>query len=318
MRGELYPAEAFFTGFAESARRINESVEIAGKRLQKEAQGLLVESIRIKVESSTKSTNSSRRINQSETLESSLKSEVSTEAGAEIIGIKTESYYDKSTNTVYAFAYANKYEVIGYYKANLSLQFQQAEGALKTAEQLEVSGEKVKARKQCDEVFPLLAKIRSAQDLLIVLDNTANSATLKVVETEQIYNSLTQMQARLVQATLFFVSGNEKLFGKIENIIANKVKADLAHKGCSFVKNVGQADFHLKITANVRLSSKVDDLVFCFADVEVDLFDNHKKKSVFSDEFSEKGGSNSQEKAGRKAMENAANKIVEKLKPWLE
>jgi len=126
------------------------------------------------------------------------------------------------------------------------------------------------------------------------------------------------MQVRLAQAVFVHISGKENLFGKSENIIANKVKADLAHKGCSFVDNAEKADFRLKINANVRLSSQSDNLIFCYADVEIELFDNHKQKAVFGDSFSEKSGSSSQEKAGRKAMEDAANIIAEKITKWLQ
>jgi len=122
----------------------------------------------------------------------------------------------------------------------------------------------------------------------------------------------------LAQGVYVYIFGKENLFGKSENIITNKVKADLAHKGCSFVNNAERADFHLKINADVRLSSQSGEIVFCYADVEVELFDNHKQKTVYGDAFSEKGGSNSQEKAGRKAMENAANKIAEKLNNWIQ
>jgi hypothetical protein len=315
-REALYPATVYITGFAEGNARNGETLENAKKRLMKEAQGLLSESVRVQVESKTSSRNVSTRVNQTEQISADFEANVKTASKAEIVGAKTENYFDKDENIIYAFAYVNKYELAGYYKANIGMLVKQAEGAFKTAEQLEQSGEKTKARKQCEEVLPTLAQVRYAQDLLTAID-AADSESLQQAQSEALRNEATQMMARLAQGLYVFVVGNENLFGKKENIIANKVKADLAHKGCSFVEAAEQADFTLRIAAEVRLSSSTGSVVFCYADVEVELFDTHKQKAVFNDEFSEKGGSSSQEKAGRKAMESAAGKVVEKLKNWI-
>jgi hypothetical protein len=74
----------------------------------------------------------------------------------------------------------------------------------------------------------------------------------------------------------------------------------------------------LTLTTTTRVINKDDGLVFCYADTEVDLYDNHKQKSVFSDEVSQKGGSATAERAGRKAMEDAAPVIAEKIMTWIK
>jgi hypothetical protein len=317
MRKVQFPTQAFFIGYAEGYLNAGESIDAVGEKIKTTAQSNLLESLRVVITSNTrseiKSISNNNEYNELEIFNNSSEKN----ATAEIAGMNVESYYDKKTNYIYAFAYVNKYELIGFYKANLSLLIQQLQSAVTIAEQLEQQGEKAKARKQGEQAMPLLNKISSAQDLLIAIDGTANTTNLKVTETENLRNTLTQMQARLAQAVQIFISGNENLFGKNENIIANKVKAALAHKGCSFVDNTQQADFTLTINANVRLSSQSEGLVFCYADVEVQLYDTHKQKNVFGDEFSEKSGSSSQEKAGRKAMENASKKIADKLQKWI-
>jgi hypothetical protein len=318
IRKAQFPNSAFLTGYAEGNINAGENVEKAIERIQTTAQTALLENIRVVIKSNTYSEMGSQSGNKNYEEYELFSNSSEKSAAAEISGMKTEHYFDKKANYIFAFACVNRYELTGYQKANLSLLLQQAESAMQTAGQLESAGEKAKARKQCEAAIPALAKIRSIQDLLIALDNTANNETLKVAETETMLGVLTQMQARLMQAVYVYVSGNEDLFGKSENIIANKVKADLAHKGCSFVETDEEADFTLKINADVQLSSKTDNIVFCYANVEVELFDTHKQKAVFGDEFSEKGGSSSQEKAGRKAMESASKRIAEKLENWIK
>mgnify|MGYP003445354511 FL=1 len=88
--------------------------------------------------------------------------------------------------------------------------------------------------------------------------------------------------------------------------------------GCGFTDDESQADFKLTLKASTRESSATESIVFCYADVSYDLYDENKQKSVYSDDISEKGGSISKEKASRKAMENAANKIMESIAPWLK
>jgi len=131
-------------------------------------------------------------------------------------------------------------------------------------------------------------------------------------------NSSNNAAAPKERGKTIYIESEESLFGTSVNVVANKVKADLAASGCSFTDLIGNADFVLKMKVTTRLSDTQEGLVFCYADAAVELFDNYKQKVIYSDEFAQKGGSNSQEKAGRKAMGDAAVKITEKLKKWIE
>ena len=236
----------------------------------------------------------------------------------EITGIKIETYFDPKKNVVYAFSYVNKYELIGYYKSNLSLNINQIEGFLKTAKDLEAKHEKAKARQQCEAVKPLFNKIRDAQDMLTVHDGNLSADDLQQNKITELYNNVTQLLARLAQGVYVYVESHEDLFGVPVDITANKLKAELAVNGCSFTDNVNEADFCLKLRTSVRKSDSNNDFVFCYADTAVELYDNHKQKVVYGDNVSEKSGSNSQDKAARKAMEYVASKIAEKIRKQID
>jgi hypothetical protein len=318
IRSGTYPKDIFITGFAEGNINPGETPEKAVERIKTTAQNNLLESVRLNIQSHTRSSIDAISSNNTYEETETFSNQTSKSVAAEITGMKVESYFDKKVNYVYAFAYVNKYELIGYYKSNLLMNISQIEGLLQTASDLEASGEKAKARKQCEAATPLFYKIRHAQDMLTAIDTKITAEDLQQKNVEQLYNTLTQMSARLAQAVLVYVENSEDLFGQEVDIVANKLKAEMAVSGCSFTEDVAKADFKLNINAKTREGSAFNDIVFCYVDVAVELYDMHKEKVIYSDELSEKGGSSSQEKAARKAMENAVAKIINKISNWIK
>jgi len=315
-RNMRFPANVYLTGFA--YRIVEKSITDETQQAKLDAQADLVKQVRLMLKSNTQSYNLAQSINgEYEELER-YENLTSAEASAEIVGMKTETYFDQKSKLVYAFAYANKDELIGYYKNNLSMNINQIESFVKTAQDLEVNKEKAKARQQLESAKPLFSKVRYGQEMLMVLDNTTNPDYLLQSKTEQLYSTVVQLLAQLAQGIYIYVESNEELFGKGVDIVANNVKAELATNGCSFTDNAEQADFTLRLKVTTRSSDTYESLVFCYADAAIEFFDNHKQKVVYSDEIAQKGNSNSLEKAGRKAMEDVAKKIAEKLKKWIQ
>jgi hypothetical protein len=317
-REHAYPSSAFITGFASEMLRPTDNIAQAQERLKKEAQKNLSENIRLKIEGATKTSDKSQQMDGKEYISSTYDASVRTSSNAEITGVKTDVYFDSRKNVAYAFAYANKYEVIGYYTANVSMLVQQAEGLLRTAEQLESSKEKAKARRQCEQVIPLLAKVRYAQDMLTALSGNADSESLQQEASERLRSEATQMLARLAQGLYLYMESDEDVFGKKVSIMDKRLKAILAKNGCSFTDDAAQADLKLTLSTTTRVISGGGEMVFCYADTEIALYDNFKQKNVFADEVSQKGGGVSQERAGRKALESIAPKVAEKIMPWIK
>ncbi|GHT72341.1 hypothetical protein FACS189456_0570 [Bacteroidia bacterium] len=305
-----YPREAYLTGFAVNAGKNTADFADA---LKASAKTELVEGIRTSVQSAKTNVASERHGSFSE----DYSSVTSTFADAEIAGLRVAYYYDVKAQMGYAFAHAKKSEVIGYYKASIAMLIGQVEGLLKTAEDLEQNNEKSKASQQSEDAVALLAKVRYAQDLLTALD-AADSESLQQAKSEDLHNKATQMMARLAQNLYVCVESSEDLFGKKVNIIEGKLKAILAKNGCSFTDNALQADRKITLTATTRETGNANGLVFCYADVEVDLYDNQKGKSVYNDVISQKGGSATADRAGRKAMEEAVQEIADKIMMWIK
>jgi hypothetical protein len=132
-----YPQTIYLTGFASETKSPNENMEAAIVRLKKIAQAELVRTILVKITAQDILAESSVQINSSEEFHQKYVNWVTTESSAKINGAITESYYDKRTKTIYAFAYANRQELAMYYQNSIDQHLQQAAGALKTAGQLE-------------------------------------------------------------------------------------------------------------------------------------------------------------------------------------
>jgi len=313
VRDTNYPQSLFFSGYMEGSVLKGETVENAKNRLLQDAKGQLSESIRVTVKSQA----GTHTISTADRFDATFTGTVQTVADEEIVGLKFESpYYDPETGIIHAFAYVNRRELAAYHKSNLDKDLTQAEGMLQTARDLEASGEKAKARGECKAANPLLARVRATQDQLTAVDNTPEA--LQLTRTETLYNNLVQMYAQLAQATLVYMESVETNFSQPSTIVGNRLKSNLATKGCSFIDTPEQADFRIFIKASTRYHGEERGLTICYADVTIQLYDTRKEKVVFQDEFSQKGIHTSQESAGKKALEDTASKIVGKISEWIE
>lgn len=312
-----YPSNEFFIGYQMGNKRSNETLEVAKNRISKEAQALLSESIIVNIQS-TKTTKTSSAVKKdSEEIASEFESAIQTFSNIELIGIKNEVYNDSKSEIIYALSYIKKAELIEYYKRQLSLNVNQIEVFVKTTQNLTDNSEKVKAKEEIEKAKTTFANVRYIQTMLTVFGNDININELEQKKIDELYNLVSQISAALSQAIYIFVESKEDLFGEKVNIVSNKLKSELSQNGCSFVANKTEADYILKINVTTRLSNTTDAFVFCYADTKVELYDNHKQKVVYGDEISQKGGSDTKDKAGRKAMNDVVSVVIGKIKTWI-
>ncbi|MDR2841137.1 MAG: hypothetical protein LBV75_07785, partial [Paludibacter sp.] len=236
-RENNFPSSVFYTGFATGNIRSGENKEKASERLRKEAQAYCLEAIRVNVSSTV--SDYSKSIKQmatnteaSEKIEAIFESSVKTEATAEIIGLKVETHA-AADGMLYAFAFANKYELIGYYTASLSMNMQQLESIVSTATQFENNSEKPKAKKQYEEAIPLLVKVEQSQNMLIAIDP---NASIQRDKSAKYRSEIIQALARLEQGVYLFLQCKEIVDGQEIVYIADKLPGLLTSNdcGCNF------------------------------------------------------------------------------------
>jgi hypothetical protein len=244
--------------------------------------------------------------------------DVTITANADLVGINIESYFDKKGQIVYVFAYANKRELANYYMVTLAADIRQLENTLATAKQLEQDDETAQARKHYRTGKDLVAKIATAQDLLLAIDPHSTGETLQQTRLPALRHELTQALARLAQSV--FIDDHEEIAGHPCSLVADKLKALLAVAGYSFTDNAAQAGLRLTLHAvahNAPAAEPAAAIVFCYADVTVELHDQSTHTTVYKNTFSGKGGSTSYERAAAEAFNTLTPDIAQTIIPYM-
>jgi hypothetical protein len=315
-RTEQYPSNVFITGFAQDDKNSTETLAEATERLKDLARTNLSESILASVKSVSDNYIQSVTEDGSETFTEKFQYETQITTDLEINGIRVETY--TKDNIVYGFAYANKYEIIGYYKANLNMFVQQIEGFISTATELEEKREKNKARAEFNKTLPIFTKVTEAQGILSAVDKNITEDDLKMEKTMKLYNEIVQANARLEQGVYVYMITNEDVFGEKTIAIENHLKAILAENGCSFTNDEEAADWKVKINASSREYNFSNKVYFSYVDAKVELFKAPSDKHVYQNEFTQKGAhSKSYSAAAGKAYNEVSNPISEKILTWI-
>ncbi|MBU8892997.1 MAG: hypothetical protein KOO66_09475 [Bacteroidales bacterium] len=315
-RTEQYPSNVFITGFAQDEKNSNESLAEATERLKDLARTNLSESILASVQSVSENYIQSITEGGSETFKENFQYNTKISTDLEINGIQVDSY--AKNNVVSGFAYANKYEIIGFYKANLNMQVQQIEGFVNTALELEKNNEKNKAKDEFNKAVPVFKEIAKSQGILSAVDKNITEDDLKMQITMNLYNEVVQANARLAQGVIVFIVTDEKLFNNSTTAIENNLKAILAENGCRFTKDEIEADWKVKINATSREYNFSNNVYFSYVDAEVKLFKAPSDKHVYQNEFSHKGAhSKSYNDAAGKAYNEISKPISDKILNWI-
>jgi hypothetical protein len=116
---------------------------------------------------------------------------------------------------------------------------------------------------------------------------------------------------------LFYIDVTEENLGVMarDSYFERIVRSRLAAEGAvRFVQGANEADLLISGSARTRFSSKVGAVVFCYADVSVQLTERETGTELYSTrQTSVKGADKSERDASLRAMEKAADEIVEEV-----
>lgn len=317
-RSNKYPENVFLTSFAQDEKLSQETSSQALERVKEIARSDISKNLITKIKSINKLDIEDITINDSESFKEIFKSSIKTESSAEINGLKTESYFDEKEKRVYAFSFANKFEIIGYYKASIGMNMQQIGGLINAAKQFLIDSEKMKAKEEYLKTVPIFAKVEYAQGLLIALDKNADENNLQTSKSIELQNLVKRELAELEQAIFVKLKCNAVLFTDTITLLENKIKSLLAENGCSFSEDEEKADWIIKIDAKAREFNNLNsNIYFSYVDAIVKLTKRAANKNVYNDEISKKGGSNSYKDAGKKAYSDLSKDIVSNILKWI-
>jgi hypothetical protein len=324
VRNMQYPQETYYSGFAEIPLSSSETQEKALNRAKQAATGELSQRIRVMVSSNKTSIDVSLSgTDIEEQILSQFSSIVKTTSQAEVTGSKLETWYDAKTRTVYAFAFVSRAELTAYYQKQISFWLNKVDGVLQTAAELASKGYKMKARKQCESVINAFANVFYAQDLLTAIDQNANDATLQQSRSEQLRNTLIQTITDLENSIYVYVECKETVNGQTVVHISDRLPGMITDKGCgcNFTDLQEEADYVIKVNARLaRCNDAPNNVVFCYANATVSVYNVHTQKTLTPKIEETKGGwtDRNHAKATEDAFNELADMIVEKVIPMIK
>lgn len=322
-RESNFPADNYIWGFVPGNLRSGETESSLLARLKTDAKKEVAGKVRTMVESDSRKTDWQYTNGEDYAFASLYQDYTRQTAQAEVVGVKTETHYDAYERMGYAFAYVKKSELAAYYKSQINIQLQQVQNALNTAATAANAGQKMRAKKACEDALQPLAKAEFAQDLLSAISPYETDA-LQLERLSRLKNELWQALIDLEQSIYIYMKYSETNFGQPVRILVPELKRLLASNQCSFTEDPAQADYKITITATTRqhdgnVAFGDGTLKFSLADVEVEVYSNYKKMVVYSDGITQKNNSDgaTYESAGRNALKLSAGKVWENIKPWI-
>lgn len=318
-----FPADTYIWGFVPGNLRSGETESALLARLKTDAKKEAAGKVRTMVEAEVRKTDRQFTNGEDYSFSSLYQDYTRQTIQAEINGIKIETHYDPSERMGYAFAYVKKSELAAYYKSQINLQLQQVQTALNTAATAANAGQKMRAKKSCEDALQPLAKAEFAQDLLSAISPYETEA-LQLDRLSRLKNELLQALIDLEQSIYIYLKCTETNLDKPIKVFEPELKKILSNNQCSFTDDPAQADYKITVTASTRqhpgnVAFGDGSIKFSLADAEVEVYSNYKKMMVYSDGISQKnnGDGATYESAGRNALKEAAGEVWKNIKPWI-
>jgi hypothetical protein len=171
-RKELFPNSEFFVGYSwgETKNR-DKNIDKIIISLKDNAISELSQSIQVTVESNTLSISEENN----EIYNDYFKNRISSYSKVNVIGLKTETYYDKRKQIAYAIAYSKRDDIISYNKEIITNKIASIEQKINVATQYESNNDIQNALKSYFECLPFFREIEEAQTLSIALNSKSTN-----------------------------------------------------------------------------------------------------------------------------------------------
>lgn len=256
-----YPADQWYVGFVRDKLKADDDIDELLKTLERNAQNQLAESIIVKIEGNTQVENASRNVqsgdNSEEQITVDYRQALRTATAATTVKSEVKSYYEPSTETLYAFAAVRQADLAAFYQKQIDLDLNRVETALSISEQLMAAGKKMSAFRKCEEASKLFVDVALYQDLLAAVNAGAGNESIQIARSNELQQTIAQTLINLEQSTFVYVNclyefkgrKDDDAFSEDPGIICDVVKQALSENGCSIVDDKVEADYTLTFTA---------------------------------------------------------------------
>ena len=320
-----YPSESYYTGYVEGNQQSSETLENAIARLKDAARVELATTIRTSIEQTMDSRTQSD-IQQSgtyfdEQIRETFISETRISSSIkDIPGLKVDTYQNPKNGGICAFAYVKRSTLINHLIKRIALLSGQAENDLQQAQELKDNGQKMQARREAEQGLRQLAQAEEAQNLLAVVDETADDETLQTAQTRLLYRRLTALSADLQNAVSVYLECEAQLFGGKYTELKGAIAGALSEQGVSFVSDANKADWAIYISASAREHAKSDfgsmSNYAAFVETHIDIDQINTGKRIYSSGLTSGIANHTRgfEPAAREAYKNITPQVIDVLK----
>lgn len=277
------------------------------------AQSMLANSIYSEVSSVSHSSISASNIDGEYSENETFVNEFSTAASAQLVNVHLEHCYDKVSNTVHAIAYVKKQDLSDFCETKLNTGFSALTGKLNSIDDFINKGYKSEAKSLAAEALEEIRVYPLFLSQLITVGLSRKNPDEYSNKLEQISKQILQYKADLEHCLSIHICAKNSSTHIKGEILSSKCKGLLSENGCSFVDTPENADFVISIDYDTRTSSYTEVGYFAFADINLTIKRNRDDTLIFDDLLSIKGGAGTEEKAHRKAIDQSAKSICDKV-----
>lgn len=320
-----YSADLYYSGFAVTELRANESLDEAYTRVRLMARVELVSSIRLSVHSETQHEMINRTLgaNLART-EDTFRAHSVQKSGAENIpGVSVEVYQDIKTRSVCAFAFVEKKGLGRKLEKQLTSTLSKIEFKLEDINENINNGKKEEARKLLQTIPPLYDIIEETQQNMLAIDETLTREDLQVDEYHVLRAQVSALSAVIGDGNAIYIQCDADLFGSPYSSFRGVIEGGLSTESCYFVDAAEDADWAIYISAHAEeyrqtsYGNYTNYTTNVMAIVSITKMVNNK--TVYKDEVSTNGSHTvSYKEAAKEGYRTLAPEIISILKQQIK
>ncbi len=237
--------------------------------------------------------------------------------------VETRALYDSATAEGWAIAYIDKQAARRLYTAEVHSGLSRMESALTIADNYVETNFKVKAKKTLQDALDILPALDENLSWLRLFGQDLAESTSNEEQRNRLEQQLRAQLAQITYSNGIYVTCTADLFGQNYPSLQNKVKGLLAAQECTFVDDVSDADWIIKITANTReynISAYGNFKAYtAYVDAYISITKGTTNQRICEDELSYKETHTlNYTEAARMAYANITENIINLLKKYIQ
>ena len=320
-RNAQYPPSEWYVGYSVDVVRAGAKLSDVQRRVETEAKLKLAEGVTVRIQSVSSTHTSSVRTSDGKNANESVKKDygqrILASTDAEVAKVELTTFHDQANNKVYALAKVKKSDLAAYYASRVDYYQQNAENDLKLAKQFADSDKKRSAVEKIADAKKNLDECGKYNDLLSAVDG--NAAKRLVDKGAALQRDIAAFETKLQESASIFVGGRESLKGEEVSIVIPSIQSMLSESGCRVADKREESNFVLTVDVRDCEKSASGSFFYVYACVKADVYNVKTGKSDAKLSFTApKAGWTNEEKAGRKAFEEAATELWKQVREKTE